>query len=208
MNMSEDMRTNASGTFGREKRRLLLGLGVLGLSALGFSSIATGAYFTDTASVTGTAFTTGTVKIGATPATSALRMANLAPGDVVTAPITVSNRGTLAQRYAVLSTTRENVLSAQLQLTVKSGVTTCTTAGFRATGVSIYGPGVLGSTGGTKVIGSSASGAQRGDRTLAAGSSEVLCVQVSLPATTGNAFQAKSTTATLTFNAEQTVNNP
>jgi hypothetical protein len=61
---------------------------------------------------------------------------------------------------------------------------------------------------GTKVIGDSAAGQQTGDRTLAAGGSEVLCLQVSLPSATGNTYQAKTTTATFTFDAEQTTNNP
>src|SRR6476659_9170268 len=39
-------------------------------------------------------------------------------------------------------------------------------------------------------FGSSAQGAQAGDRNIAAGSSEVLCLRVSLPLSTGNALQA------------------
>ncbi len=194
-----------------ETRRLLLGLGILGVSVLGFSSIATGAFFTDSAAVASNAFTTGTVKIGATPTSAALTLPNMAPGDTITAPLTVSNSGTLAQRYAVLSTSDaadKNVLAAQLKLTIKAGVTTCTTAAFAATGTAVYGAGVIGSTTGTKVIGDSATGAQSGDRTLAAGASEVLCAQVTLPGSTDNTFQGKTTTATFTFNAEQSANNP
>ena len=85
---------------------------------------------------------------------------------------------------------------------------TCTTAGFAATGTSVYGAGALGSTTGAKVLGDAAQGAQAGDRTLAAGASEVLCAQVTLPTSTGNTFQNLTTTATLKFDAEQTTNNP
>ncbi len=193
----------------REKGRVAMGLGILGISVLGFSSVATGAFFTDTATAANNTFTTGTVKIGATPATAALTLPNMAPGDTVTAPLAVTNSGTLAQRYAVVSTTDAtdaNTLAAQLKLVIKTGVTTCTTAGFAATGTQVY-TGVLGSTAGTKTIGDSATGAQTGDRNLSAGASENLCAQVTLPTTTDNTFQAKTTTATLTFNAEQTANN-
>lgn len=192
-----------------QRSRVVMGVAILGISVLGLTTVTTGAFFTDSASAAGNSFTTGTVKIGATPATSALALPNMAPGDVVTAPITVSNSGTLAQRYAVLSTTDStdaNVLAAQLKLTIKTGVTTCTTAGFAATGTSAY-AGVLGSTTGTKVVGDSATGAQTGDRALAAGANEVLCAQVSLPTSTDNTFQGKTTTAVFTFNAEQTANN-
>jgi hypothetical protein len=46
-----------------------------------------------------------------------------------------------------------------------------------------------------------------GDRTLAAAAVETLCFRVSLPGATGNAFQGAATTATLTFDSEQTKNN-
>ncbi len=195
----------------RERRRLWLGMLVVALSLTGLSSLVTGAFFTDTQLVTANTFSTGTVKLGVSPASAAVTLANMAPGDTVTGPINISNTGTLAERYAVLSTTDAtdaNFLAAQLLMTVKSGVTTCTTAGFGATGTIVYGPGVLGSTAGTKAVGDSAQGAQAGDRVLAAAASESLCVQVMLPTATGNTYQNKTTTATFTFNSEQTTNNP
>lgn len=194
----------------RERNHLVLGLVALAVSAIGATSVVTGAFFTDTQDVDGNSFTTGSVDLTATPATAVVTMSNMAPGDVVTAPLTVNNAGTLAYRYAVLATTTASTpdLAAQLDFTVKSGVTTCSTAGFGATGSVVYGPGDLGSTAGLKVIGDAAQGQQTGDRTLSAGTSEVLCLQVSLPSSTGNTYQTKTTTATLRFDAEQTVNNP
>ncbi len=111
-------------------------------------------------------------------------------------------------RYALTSTTTENVLAAQLDLTVKTGVTSCTTAGFGTDGTGVYGPDDLGSTGGSTIFGNPAQGPDTNDRVLNASSSEVLCVQVSLPLSTADAFQNLTTTATFTFDAEQTVNNP
>jgi len=79
---------------------------------------------------------------------------------------------------------------------------------FGASGSLIYAPAALGSMAGLNVLGDPAAGAQAGDRTLAAGSNEVLCFQVSLPTSTNNTFQNVTTTASLLFNSEQTTNNP
>ena len=208
---SRDVSSDIENTGRRPRRRWLRPVTLIALSVTGVTTLVTGAIFSDTQSVAANTFSTGTVKLGTSPTTAAITMANMAPGDSVTAALTVSNTGTLAMRYAVLSTsdaTDSNFLAAQLQLTIKSGVTTCTTAGFAATGIVAYGPGVLGSTTGTKVVGDAATGAQTGDRPLAAGASEPLCMQVTLPLATGNTYQNKTTTATLRFDAEQTANNP
>ena len=151
-------------------------------------------------------FTTGSVDINATPATAAVAVAAMAPGDQDTAEITVVNNGTLDLRYAIESTTTENVLAAELTLTVKSNVTQCDDANWTASGSTLY-SGPLGSTGGSAIVGSSAPGADAGDRTLAPAASEVLCVNVTLPLGT-TVGEGVTTTATLDFIAEQVRNNP
>src|SRR5205807_10182151 len=123
----------------------------------------------------------------------------MAPGDVVTAPITITNNGSLQMRYAITSQTTENALAGQLRLTVKTGVTTCDTTNFGTDGTAIYGPGILGTTTGTNVVGDPTPGGQSGDRVLNASSNEVLCFQVSLPSSTDNGFKDKSTTASFNF---------
>lgn len=201
---------------GRAGRRAGLGrlattVAVVGLAGATLTSMATGAFFTDTQTVGANTFTTGTVDLSATPATSAISLANMAPGDRVTAEVTVSNPGSLAYRYSLLSTSDAadaGFLAGKLAMTVKTGVTTCTTAAFAATGTAAYGPAALGSTAGTKVLGDAAGGSQTGDRTLAASASEKLCVQVLLPTDADNTYQNKTTTATFRFDAEQTANNP
>jgi uncharacterized protein YfaS (alpha-2-macroglobulin family) len=128
----------------------------------------------------------------------------MAPGDKVTAPLTVSNAGTMDFRYAMsTSISGSATLASGLELQIKSGVTTCTNAGFDSTGTSVYN-----STLTAGAIGSNAQGAQAGDRTLSASGSEVLCFQVRLPSGAGASLQGLSTTATFTFDAEQTANNP
>ncbi len=188
-------------------RKLLVLLIIVGITA-GFAGVGS-ALFTSTASIDSNTFTTGTVVISTNPTTAAVTYSNMAPGDQTTAPITVTNGGTLQLRYAVSSTATNadsKGLMSQLVLTIKSGVTTCTNAGFSGSGTQLY-SAALGSVSGINVIGDPATGAQTGDRTLAASASEVLCFNVALPSGTGNAYQNATTTATFTFAAEQTANN-
>jgi streptogramin lyase len=187
------------------RSRLVHAVTVLAVAASGLTGVMTSAYFNGSAVSTANTFTSGAVNLTATPATSAITMAGMTPGDKVTAPITVTNTGSLNQRYSMSSVTTENLLAAQLELTIKTGVSTCTNAGFGSDGTSIYSAGDLGTVTGTKVIGDALQGAQAGDRNLAVSASEVLCAQVVLPTTTATTFQVRTTTATFTFNAEQVV---
>src|SRR3990172_4997001 len=186
--------------------RILGAAAVIGLVGAFFGSGGL-AVFTDTQSVGSNTFTTGTVDISSSPTTALVTFSAMAPGDQVTAPITVNNAGTMQFRYAVTSTTTENVLAAELDMTIKSGVTTCTTGGFSADGTVVYATGDLGSTAGVNVIGNPAQGTHAGDRVLAASASEILCFNVSLPLGATNASQGLTSTATLAFAAEQTANN-
>jgi len=186
------------------------------LIAVGLLSATSGlgglAVFTDQAAVDGNTFTTGTIEISTNPTTALVTFSDMAPGDEVTAPLTVTNDSTtLELRYSVTSlatNTDTKDLRAQLDLTIKEDVTTCTTAGFDTDGTILYDPADLGGDPAINVIGDPTQGAQAGDRVLAASANEVLCFNVELPLTTGDAFQDATTTATFTFDAEQTINNP
>ena len=194
------------------KRRLAVAVATLAVSSIGLSSALTGALFTDQATVASNTFVTGTVDISTTPATAAVAMAGMAPGDQVVAPLQVNNLGSLQLRYSLRSASDAadaNTLAAALQMTVKTGVAACTTAGFDTGGAIVYGPGVLGATPvATAVFGSPTQGPQAGDRLLAGGTSEVLCVRVQLPSGAASTLSGRTTTATLTFDAEQVANNP
>jgi hypothetical protein len=170
-------------------------------------AIKVSAQYTGTTVNPASSFASGTVDISTSPSSALLTMANMAPGDAITAPVTVSNPGSLQLRYAITSTTTENSLAAQLVLTVRSGITAlnCTTANI-GTGSGVY-SGVLGTTTGTAVAGSTTQGAQAGDRTLAAAGSEVLCFSVSLPSNV-TSVSTTTTTATFAFAAEQVAHNP
>ena len=168
------------------------------------------AFFTDTASVPTNSFSTGTVDLSTSPASALFTVSNMAPGDSTTQSLVVSNGGTLQLRYAISSTatsTDGKGLKDQLVLTIKTiDVTTPGTPCDDFDGTQLYTGDLDGTTG--ALVGSSAQGPDSGDRTLAASGSETLCFRVNLPPSTGNAYQDATTTATFTFDAEQTVNNP
>jgi spore coat-associated protein N len=172
------------------------------------AGLASGAFalFTSSASVPANTFTTGTVVLSTSPSSALIAFSVMAPGDQVTAPLTVSNDGTLQLRYAMTSSSTDTDgkgLMNQLVLNIKTGVTTCTNAGFGLSGTSIY-SGALASA----AVGDPTPGGQSGDRTLNASANEVLCFNASLPIGTGDAYQNATTTATFTFQGEQTANNP
>lgn len=200
--------TSSASTASTSRRRkiAITAIVLLALGAAGIKGVL--AVFTDSQAVGANTFATGSVDISTAPTTALVTYAAMAPGDQVTSPITVSNDGSLDLRYAITSSTTEDTLAGQLDLTVKSGVTTCTNAGFGADGTVVYGAASLGSTTGINVVGNPAQGAQAGDRALTAGANEPLCFNVSLPLSSGDAYQGLTTTATFTFQAEQTKNNP
>ena len=206
-------RTVGSGKQGA--RRNVFKYAVAGVLVIGILSIgaqaATQALFTNTASVGANTFTAGTVDIATTPSTALVTLTAMAPGDDVYGSIDISNGGTLDLRYAVKSTTTENVMAADLDLTVRGPAasgTGCDAAGFGTFGTGVeYGAADLGSTTGINLIGDPTQGSQAGDRTLTAGSNEFMCFKVSLPLAIGNASQGLTTTATVDFMSEQTKNN-
>ena len=186
---------------------LVAGVSVLVVTVAGLAAVSTSSWFTDTDTIPTNTFTVGNVNLLTAPLTTAITLANMAPGDKAYGAVTVSNPGSLGLRYSVASVTGENVLAAQMPLVIKTGLTpaTCNAAGF-AGGVVVAGPTIVGSTGGTVVFGNPANGPHAGDRPLAAAANEVLCAEVTLNTTATQ--QLTSTTAVFTFNSEQTLNNP
>ncbi|MCV0403379.1 MAG: M73 family metallopeptidase [Chloroflexi bacterium] len=192
-------------------RERLLGflLPAAALVAIGAGSLSL-ALFTDSATVDGT-FTAGTISLDPSDVASlSLSSGALLPGDVLTDDVTITNDGTAELRYSV-STASTNAdglaLRDVLTLTVREiDTTTPGTPCNDFDGALVVAQTAFGAS--SVGIGSPAAGAQAGDRTLAAASSETLCFRMSLPSATGNAYQGATTTTTFTFNAEQTANNP
>ncbi len=205
--MSHTTATTKPATTNRSRAGRIASTAIVALLALTTMAVVSLALFTDNETVANNTFSAGTVDLTVAPATAVVTMPAMAPGAQVTGPLTVGNAGTLALRYAMTSTTTEDTLASALSLTVKSGVATCTNAGFGGSGTVLY-TGVLGTTATTAVLGNVSQGSQAGDRVLAPATNEVLCLNVRLPLTTTNVSQGQTTTASFAFAAEQTANNP
>lgn len=193
----------------RSTTRKLAATVVVLLAFAALVSVGTLALFTDSQVVGSNTFTTGTVDISTAPTSALVTFSNMAPGDTVTDDIVVTNGGSLALRYAISSSATNADLKGlkdQLVLTVNTiDKTLPATPCDDFDGDQLY-TGDLDSTAG-KLVGDNTTGAQAGDRNLAASRNETLCFRVNLPTSTGNAFQNATTTATFTFDAEQTANN-
>jgi hypothetical protein len=177
---------------------------VLAMASIG-TTVYTFALFTASAANGSNTFTTGTIDIATSPASAFLTAANMMPGDVANGTLTVQNNGTGTLRYA-MTTAATNAdskgLRDQLGLVVKTKDTNTAGCG-NFNGTQLY-SGTLAAA----FVGDPATGDQGSDRTLAGAASEVICFRATLPLSTGNAFQGAATTATFTFSAEQTANNP
>jgi spore coat-associated protein N len=179
---------------------MFLATGIIG----SFVAVDSLAVFTDQKTNGANQFDTGSISLADAPASALVTFVTMAPGDLVIQPLTLTNSGTLDLRYSMTAAATNvdaKALKDQLVLTVRlKTVNPCT----NEDGAIIAGPGPL-SAG---AFGSSVQGAQAGDRPLVAAAVEILCFKVQLPLTTGNAYQNATTTATFTFDAEQTRNNP
>lgn len=200
---------NAGGNAKKARGNVGRSMLAASMSVAAIAASVTGAYFTDSDDIGANQFATGDVELTTTPTTNAVSMANMAPGDVEFGSVTVANGGSLELRYALTSVTTEDVLAAQLDLTVWDEAAETTADGTCDTtpAATTLHAGDLGSTTGAAIFGSATGGADPGDRVVAANASEVLCLKVELPSTTGNTFESLTTTATFTFDSEQTVNN-
>ena len=183
----------------------LLGIGLLGVLA----GVAGLALFTDSASVGSNTFSTSSIDIATSPTSALVTFSGMVPGDAVTNPLVVSNNGTMQLRYASSSSaTNADALALKdaLTLTIKTiDVTTPGTPCDDFDGTELY-TGDLDASAGL-LVGDPAQGADSGDRVLAASASETLCFKVELPGS-ATGPEGAATTATFTFDAEQTVNNP
>lgn len=191
------------------RRRRLLGLAI-GLTLMGtFSAAMSFAVFTDQETVDAT-FSSGSIILDDVKIDGlTLSIAPLMPGDMITDDVVVENDGTAQLRYSISTATTDPDLKALrdvLSLTVKEiDLTDPSVPCDNFDGATLY-TGVLGVGG--AAVGSSAPGADAGDRTLSGLSNETLCFRVELPWATGNAYAAATAVTTFTFDAEQTANNP
>ena len=167
----------------------------------GFGAVSTLAAWTGSATATSTV-KSATVALGvgatvgsATSQTYSMTITgnNLYPGASSASTVTVKNTGSISAPYTVsgnVTETGSGTLGAGLAVTAKVGAT-----------VSGSGSNIT-CAGGTNIVSKNANAsfsASSDPRTLAAGSSETLCVQYSLPSAAANTLQGSSTTISLNF---------
>lgn len=179
------------------------------LAFAGLTTISSFALFGDQELIAANQFSTGTIDISVDPASAAVTFAGMMPGDAVTNDVTVTNEpGSGALRYAISASATDDDglgLKDALHLTIKTAdLVPATDPCLRFDGTELY-AGDLDSTDG-RLVGDAATGAQTGDRELAENGAEILCVRVEFPAEATGPKLAQ-TTATFTFDAEQTANN-
>ena len=180
------------------KTRLLLCGGAL----TGMIWAGTFATFTDSGTSQST-FTAGTVDlvVGGDAddayAFTSIEMANMKPGDVKYAPLTIANTGTLGFGYSMATSATNGdskALRDQLVVGIKkvANEAACDSAGvgYTASLETMTAEGAL-------------SAAAMSSRSLTAGASDVACFKVQLPSGSGDSFQGATTTATFTFSATQ-----
>lgn len=195
------------------RRRLGAAAAIAVLAFVGIGQLATGALYTDTTSGATNSFTSGTVNITAANPIAVLPASNMAPGDTAFGSITVTNGGSLQYRYAVTGSA-DNTDGKDLRSQLLVSVYVLPAASCNAAGVvgqtPLGGPAAVTATAPASqaVFGDVAQGQQTGDQVMAAGATQTLCAQASLPLATPNAYQGSATTLTFTFAAEQTANNP
>ena len=192
--LSEIERPDPADEEKRERRfRLVASVGIVGLSLVGVTTLATGALFTDQSTLPG-AITAGTVDVTSSGDLDVPITLNggFAPGDSITRAVTVTNSGSVDQSYDVDSAaaaanvgdTLQTVLQVQAEY-----LATCTPATVFA------GPAAVLLDGASLVTG----------RALGATASDTLCVRISFPdgGATDNTLQGDDATVTLTFDAVQ-----
>jgi predicted ribosomally synthesized peptide with SipW-like signal peptide len=175
---------------------IVLSLGmVVGVGATG-----TFAAWTDSVTVSGTSITTGTIDLqvnGSNNVTgySTMNISNMVPGNSTAGVLTVTNAGTAPLKYYLDASGTNGDgkgLAAALVAKVSGDSTTSGSAPAKTCGgVALGGAGVAFGPG---LLGSAAS-----PRLLAAGTSETLCIQATLPSSATSTLQGASTSITFTF---------
>jgi predicted ribosomally synthesized peptide with SipW-like signal peptide len=175
--------------------RALLSLGVV--ASVGATG--TFAYWTDAVSVTGTSFTAGTIILQANGADdtlangyAALSLATFVPGNSTAGVVTIKNNGTAPLKYSAASSSDASTLSDAMVVKVTNDATT---SGSLATAKTCAGTALAGTTTtlNTSLITTK--------RSLAAGASETICIQVALPTSAHTSLQGASSAVTFTFTA-------
>ena len=197
------------------RRRLWATVTIVGLAALGVTSLTTSALFTDQEKAND-AITTGRVNLAVGELAFTVPVDNMLPGASVVAPVTVANDGSLRYQYAISYRADDRAgdtadLSSALRVSIYA-TSTCTLSST-STAADRIGqsgtPGTFGlATSDTPIVGTPGVDEATGNRFLNATASEDLCVRIDFDETADNSYQDTSTTLELTFDARQITFDP
>lgn len=204
----------------RGRRRALLCLSAVAALAAGTGVQSTLAAFVDSAPVTGSTFSSGTIdltlngtlagaaNINGTFAFPSLVLATAAPGEAYAVQIQVSNGGTLPLLYDVAGTATGGLATSAgmqyyLAVSSTSTATGATNSGSAATGsrVANCGPTKVTDANTTAVTGTSTTFVS--SRALAVGATDYLCIGERLNSSAANGLQGATGVATFTFSGRQ-----
>lgn len=193
------------------RRRLWATVTIVGLAALGVTSLTTSALFTDNKTASD-AIKTGTVSLETDAMTFTVPVDNMLPGAAIVAPLEVRNAGSLRYQYAIsyqaVNGAGETAdLSDRLRVEIFTRAAgNCTITGTLSTTGLIGRSTTSGyglATALTPIVGDPADYANAANRFLSASEADNLCVRVEFDATADNSYQDTSTTLTLRFDARQ-----
>ena len=134
----------------------------------------------------------------------------LLPGETLRHRQVIENEGSQRVRYSLVSESSNKDGKAVrdiLEVTIRAadpGTTGSAASCDRFDGDVLY-EGALGAN--EARVGDPGMGEHAGDRELAAGASEALCIEVRLPLSADNAYQGATTSTTFVVDAEQTAGN-
>jgi len=193
------------------RRRLIATAAICGLAFVGIGQLATGALFVDSATAS-VSMVTGNVAIQANGSSTATlgAVSNMAPGDTTYRAVNVTNVGSLDLRYAISGQTISETknLSTQLRYSIWTGVSNAQCVAGNTGAGTVLAANVAIPAAGAALVGTPAAGQQGNEQLIAAGGpADNLCVSVSLPLATTNAYASANANVVLTFDAEQTKNN-
>jgi len=187
------------------RSRAALSLGVV----LAVGATGTFAYWTDAAALSGATFTAGTLNLKFTKvgsdvdndnAYTSVNISNMVPGNSVAGLVVLKNAGTAPMKWTATSAATDadsKHLAAGLAVAVTTASSvsgnapsqTCGGTTLSAASPSLNGPVVTTPQPATAGVG------------LAAGASQTVCVQVSLPSGAASTLQGATTDVVLTFTA-------
>ena len=154
-------------------QKILISLMAIAL-VVGLVGAGTMAYFSDTETSSGNTFTAGTLNIALGTTSWSANFSNMKPGDTVTSTIPVNSTGSLPLDYTITTS-----LSGNLTW----GAHPCTVTSVRVDGTSTSSDSLT-AAGGTD-------------------ESDVVAIDITMPAAAGNEYQGQSGTLTVTIYAVQ-----